>query len=221
MEPMASTAPAQPAPLPNQSNLAGLPVAQPTGPYTLGRNDIVHIEVTGQPEFSGDYVIDYDGKLQYGALGDISANGLTKEQLAQVLTDAPKKYVRVPSVIVTISGFNSQAIYILGEVARPGKYAMRGDSIKVRDALIAAGLFTDSAALTRVHVIKSDPKNPTYKVLNLNKVFYEGKMQQDIDLVNGDIVVVPATVWSKITGFITSVTNPASHARTVAWLATL
>ena len=219
-QPASAQQPAQTAPGAVPTTLGG-PVLQQLGPYTLGRNDVVDILVQGQPDFSGTYAIDYNGKIQYGFLGDISVDGLTKEELAQVLAENLKKYVRVPQVTVTISSFNSKAIYILGEVAQPGKYAMRGDSIAIRDALIAAGLMTQGAALGRVHVIKSDPTNPAYRVLDLKPVFYKGKMKNNVNLVNGDIVVVPSTVWSTITGFIASVTNPASRARSLAWLATL
>jgi hypothetical protein len=98
---------------------------------------------------------------------------------------------------------------------------MRGDSIKIRDAVIAAGLVTASAALKKVHVIKSDPTDPSVKVVNLKSVLYYGKMKDNIDLVHGDIIVVPSTVWSKINNFLASIVNPASKARSVAYLAAL
>ncbi len=202
------------------TNLGGA-IVMPMGPYTLGRDDVLSIAVRGQPEFTGTYVVGPDGNLQYGYLGDVKAEGLTKEQLQDVLTELLKKYVRVPAVQVMIIGFNSKAIYILGNVAHPGKYAMRGDSIKIRDAVIAAGLVTQHAALHRVHIIKSDPKDPSYKIVNLQDVLYKGKMKQNVDLVAGDIIVVPTTFWGQVTGFIASVTDPASHAGTVASLAAL
>ena len=166
------------AAMPYPTNLGG--PAMQMGPYTLGPDDVVYVEVSGQPEFTGRYVVGADGTIQYGFVGDIPADGLTKEELASRVAEKLQKYIRVPSVYVTIVGFNSKAIYILGEVARPGKYAMRGDSIKIRDAVIAAGLITTRAALSRVHVIKSDPKDPSYKVLNLKKVLLKGIMQDNI-----------------------------------------
>ena len=207
------------AAMPSPTNLGG--PAMQMGPYTLGPDDIIYIEVTGQPEFTGRYVVGTDGKIQYGFVGDIPADGLTKEQLASAVAEKLQKYVRVPSVYVTIVGFNSKAIYILGEVARPGKYAMRGDSIKIRDAVIAAGLITTRAALSRVHVIKSDPKDPSYKVLNLKNVLFKGIMRDNIELVTGDIVVIPSTVLSGINTFLSNLLSPVSKGASVAALATL
>jgi len=210
---------AHPAPLPGQTVFGG--PATTMGPYTLGPDDVLYIDVSGQAEFSGKFVVGQDGKIQYGIIGEIPANGLTKDELVQIITERVKQYVRVPTVQVTIVGFNSKAIYILGMVARPGKYAMRGDSIKIRDALMASGLVMDGAALTKVHVIKSDPNDPTYRVFNLKKVLFKGVMKDNIDLIDGDIVIVPSTFWSRVSSFIGSLTNPAEKARNVAFLAAL
>ena len=217
---VAATSPAhETTNIPNLTNLGG-----PTfslGPYTLGRDDVIHIAVQGQPDFTGTYVIGPDGTIQYSFIGDVKADGLTKDELAQVLTQQLKRYVRLPSVQVTILGFNSKAIYILGRVARPGKYAMRGDSVKIRDAVIAAGLVIRHAKLRQVHIVKSDPTNPSYRIIDLQKVLYKGRMQENVGLVNGDIVVVPTTIWGGINDFLSELISPAGHASSVAALAAL
>jgi polysaccharide export outer membrane protein len=205
--------------LPGTTTLGG-PVTT-MGPYTLGRDDVIHITVTGQALFSGTYVIGPDGAIQYGYVGDVPVEGLSKEQVAEVLTERLKQFVRAPQVHVEIVGFNSKAIYILGEVSRPGKYAMRGDSIKIRDALIAAGLVTTYAALGKVHVIKAHETDPTVRVMNLKPVLYQGKLKHNIDLVHGDIIVVPSTFMGHVNRFVSAIVNPASRARSIAALATL
>lgn len=206
--------------VPSQTNLGGAATFT-LGPYTLGRDDVINIVVQGQPDFTGTYVIGPDGTIQYGFLGDVKADGLTKDEFAQVLSEKLKKYVRTPVVRITIAAFNSKAIYILGRVARPGKYAMRGDSVKIRDAVIAAGLVVRHAKLRRVHIVKSDPTDPSFRVVDLFKVLYKGKMKENIELVNGDIVVVPTTVWGGINDFLSELISPTGHAGSVAALAVL
>ncbi len=203
------------APGPVPTNLGGQ--VSTLGPYTLGPDDVVAIDVQLQPEFTGTFVVGHDGMIQYGIIGDVTVNGLTKEELAQALTERLKQYVRFPQVNVTIIGFNSKAIYILGRVAVPGKYAMRGDVIKLRDALIAAGLEGQYAALGRVRIIKTDPEHPQKRVVNLGKVVYQGKTAEDVDLVNGDVVVVPTTMWGYVAIFFRSVFSPA--VRVAKWAA--
>lgn len=199
----------QQANVPVPSNLGG--ALSTTGPYTLGRDDVIAIVVQGQPDFTGTYIIGPTGAIQYGYLGDVQADGLTKDQLAEAITDKLKKYIRIPSVSVSIVGFNSKSVYIFGRVAQPGKYAMRGDTVRLRDAVIAAGLMVKHAKLRHVHIVKSAATNPTYRTVDLFNVIYKGKMEQDVELVNGDVVVVPTTVWGGISDFISDVFSPAAN----------
>jgi len=219
-QPADPSTPASPSvSVPTTTNL-GVPAIN-WGPYTLGPDDVVHIVVRNQPEFTGVYVIGHDGKIQFGFIGDVQADGLTKEQLAREVEQHLRRYIRVPSVVVTIVGFNSKAIYILGRVARPGKYAMRGDSVKVRDAVIAAGLVVRHAKLRKVHVVKSDPATPSFRIIDLQKVLYQGIMKNNIDLVAGDIVVIPTTIWGGINDFLSELISASGHAGAVAGLAAL
>jgi len=217
--PATQTTGTQSTTIPTMTNL-GAPAIN-WGAYTLGPDDVIHIAVRNQPEFTGTFVIGHDGNVQFGFLGDVPADGLTKEELARRVEERLKRYVRVPAVHVTIVGFNSKAIYILGRVARPGKYAMRGDSIKIRDAVIAAGLVVQHAKLGKVYVVKSDPKKPSHRIVNLKHVLYKGKMKDNVELVNGDIVVIPTTIWGGITDFLNSLLSPTGHAGSVAALAAL
>jgi len=202
---------------PTPTNLGGQ--VSTLGPYTLGPDDVVQVVVRNQLDFSGTFVVGHDGMIQYGAVGDVPADGLTKEELANVLADRLKQYVRFPSVTVTIVGFNSKAIYIFGQVPQPGKYAMRGDTIKIRDALVAAGIQAPYSALSRVKIIKTDPQHPTSRTVDVKKVLYAGETAEDIDLVNGDVIIVPKSVWGHLVGFFGAVFSPII--RLVKWAAFL
>ena len=191
------------------------------GPYTLGRDDVIRIIVRNQPEFSGDFSINFDGRIQYNYLGDLPVAGLTKYELQQVLEKMLAEYIRVPSVTVQIMAYNSKVIYVIGEVGRPGKFIMRGDVIKLREAILAAGLLTHDAATSRVHVIKPDLTDPRVRVVNMKRILYKGKLKDDVDLYPGEIVVVPSTVLSKINDFLGTLLNPVSRAASAAALAAL
>ena len=161
--------------------------------YTLGKNDVVEILVRGQADFSGNFIIGPDGKIQYNYVGDVKAEGLTKHELKEVLTEELKRFVKVPDVSVSILGYNSKTFYILGDVGGPGKFAMRGDSIKLRDALVVAGLPRRTAALKRAVVITPAESNPEITKVNLKDLLYKGILKDDLDLHNGDLVVVPSS----------------------------
>ena len=182
-------------------------------PYTLGKADVVEISVRNQPEFSGTFEIGPDGKIQYSFIGDIHTEGLTKEELSRIIEDRLQKYVKTPEVSVAISAYRSKVVYILGEVGRPGKYPLRGDSISLREAIVEAGLPTRAAALRRIYIVKSDIENPDYKKIDLYKLLYKGITKDNVDLVSGDIVVVPSTVPSEINRALTTLLSPVIRAR--------
>jgi polysaccharide export outer membrane protein len=182
-------------------------------PYTLGKTDVVEITVRNQPEFSGTFEIGPDGKIQYSFIGDIRAEGLTKEELKRVIEDRLTTYVKTPEVSVAISAYRSKIVYILGEVGRPGKYPLRGDSIPLREAIAEAGLPTRAAALRRIYIVKPDEENPSYRKIDLYKLLYKGITKDNVELVSGDIVVVPSTVPSEINRALTNLLSPVLQAR--------
>lgn len=189
------------------------PVIGESKPYTLGKEDVLDILVQNQPEFSGRFVIGPDGKIQYSFVGDVQAEGLTKEELKQVLIEKLDQFVKIPVVSVAIAGYNSKTVYILGEVFRPGKYPLKGDMVSLRDAVVGAGLPTPDAALRRVYIFKSDTEELEYKKVDLFKVLYRGRPKDNIELVSGDIVVVPSTVPSEINRALANILSPFSRAR--------
>ena len=191
------------------------------GFYTLGRDDVIRIDVRGQPEFSGAFVVGFDGRIQYNYLGDLPVAGLTKYEVQQVLEKLLGRYVRTPMVNVMILGYNSKVVYVIGEVNSPGKFIMRGDAIKLREALLAAGLPTERAALSRVHVIKPDLEHPQIRVINVKRILYKGQLKDDVDLTSGEIVVLPSTVLSAVNRFLTGLLSPVTRAARFAALAAL
>lgn len=180
--------------------------------YTLGNEDILQIAVRNQPEFSGQFVIGPDGKIQYTFVGDIEAAGSTKDQLKQRLIKELGKFVKVPEVSIVISAYKSKNIYVLGEVSRPGQYPLKGDSIFLRDAIIAAGLHTREAALRRVYIIKLAEGKVIPKKVDLFALLYRGSMEYNVNLAPGDIVVVPSTVPSEINRALTTLLSPLLNA---------
>lgn len=183
--------------------------------YTLGNEDILQISVRNQPEFSGQFVIGPDGKIQYAFVGDIEAAGLTKSQLKQKLINELSKFIKVPEVSISIINYRSKNIYVLGEVTRPGQYPMKGDNITLRDAIIAAGLHTREAALRRVYIIRVDGEKVIPQKVDLFALLYKGRMKHNLNLSPGDIVVVPSTVPTEINRALNTLLQPVFNAAAV------
>ncbi len=179
--------------------------------YRLGKGDIVTILVRGNSEFSGNFEIGPDGKIQYPFIGDIPAEGINKKELEEKIIKLLGKYVKFSEVSVSVLRYQSKFIYILGEINKPGKYYISGDTITLRDAVIEAGLPTKDAALKRTYLIKTDPLKPNNKKINLREILYKGKLKNNVLLMSGDLIVIPSTIHSKINNFLSKLLDPITR----------
>lgn len=178
--------------------------------YFLGPGDVVKIFVWEHPELSGELSVDPAGNIPFLLLGDVPAEGLTEEELEKVLIEGLSRYIMDPKVSITITGYSSKKIYILGEVNRPGEYPIGGSIISLREAIVKAGLPTNSAALRRVRIITPQTTKPIVKIVNLAMVLHKGNLKEDIDLHAGDIVYIPSNIPTKIGNTLDKITAPIS-----------
>ena len=176
--------------------------------YTLGPDDVIAIDVRRHPEFSGQYTINSEGKIQYKYIGDIIISGLTKNQVKDRITQILSDYILTPEVDVEIVQYLSKVFYVVGEVGRPGKFYMRGDTISVREALVQASLPTYSAAASGSRLITPSAKGENnYIKVDVDKLLYKGDLTQNFIMNPGDVLYVPATGLAKLLRVIQPVTS--------------
>lgn len=176
--------------------------------YTLGPEDIIEITVLRHPEFSGVYPINMEGKIQYKFVGDLDITGFTKQQLEDKIKEKLSLYIIAPEVNVTILEYKSKVIYVLGEVGAPGKYYMRSESMPIKDAVLQAGLPTQSAAMRKCWIVTPNTKGKgKIKTVDLYSVLYYGNLKKNIVMLPGETLYVPSTVMAKITRVISPVTT--------------
>src|SRR5690606_20190111 len=80
-----------------------------------------------------------DGMISLPLLGDVQAEGQTPDELAQKLRQGLAPYIQDPRVSVIVREVNSTRVYVTGEVAQPGAYALRGRMSLVQVIALAGG----------------------------------------------------------------------------------
>jgi polysaccharide export outer membrane protein len=176
--------------------------------YTLGPDDLINITVQRHPEFTGDFPVNQEGKIQFRYVGDIEVNGLTKKEVEDKVTKLISRYVANPEVSVTIMEFRSKFYYVIGEVGRPGKIYMRSETTTVRDAIVEAGLPTIAAAMRKCVLITPDKKKVRKKPVNIYAILYGGDLKKNLEMRSGDTLYVPSTVMAKVFRTIAPITQP-------------
>lgn len=83
-----------------------------------------------------DYLIDQSGEIDFPVIGKIKIAGLSSEEIRVLLREELSDYLKNPIINIRIKNFT---VTILGQVNRPGTYAVKGERITVFEALGLAG----------------------------------------------------------------------------------
>lgn len=158
--------------------------------YIIGPQDVLSVDVWKEPELTRTVPVRPDGKISLPLLNDVQAGGMTPTQLATEITDGLKKFVTDPQVTVIVTAINSQRIYVLGEVARPGAYPLL-PGMNVLQALSSAGGFTMFANTKKVYVLRQEAGKQHKYFFNYKDVINGKNTDQNIPLKAGDQIVVP------------------------------
>jgi polysaccharide export outer membrane protein len=130
----------------SSSSTSATSVAAPTD-YILGGGDQLQVDVPAlADEFTTDknFRIDGGGDLGLPIIGHVQAAGLTVAKLEEVIKDRLKRVVQAPDVIVTVTGFGSQPVSVLGSVTTPGIVQIGGQKDLFQVLSLAGGLAPDA-----------------------------------------------------------------------------
>jgi polysaccharide export outer membrane protein len=159
--------------------------------YVIGPQDLLTINVWHEPELSQSVPVRPDGKISLPLIGDLEVSGLTPRTLQARLAQELDAYVRKPQVTVIVREVNSHKFYIIGQIERPGTYALSA-RMTVLDALATAGGFRDFAKVQQIYLLRLRPDGSRTRLHFDYKAAVNGKTwYRDIELQIGDTVVVP------------------------------
>jgi len=160
--------------------------------YRIGPEDVLEIMVWKNADLSRTVTVRPDGRVSLPLIGDIQASGLSTEELKGVITQRMKDYIATPEVSVLVTTINSYFYYILGEVAKPGKYPLKG-RITVLQSISLAGGFTPFASKNGIAVFRKDHETLTeskYKI-RYDDIISSEDPQKNLVIQSGDTIVIP------------------------------
>ncbi len=130
------------------------PAPEAAGEYRLAPGDTIQVRVFNQDSISGRVRVRPDGRISVPFVNDVSAAGQTTGELSKTLQTMLRGVINQPVVTVALEEQGAAQVSVLGEVARPGVYAVeRGQG--VLRALAAAGGLTEFAHKDRIFVVRS------------------------------------------------------------------
>jgi polysaccharide biosynthesis/export protein len=170
-----TTAPQSPHPLANSN-------------VKLGIGDLIEITVFGVPDLSTKSRISGSGDVYLPLIDYVHVADLTTDEAQELIQKRLEDggFVRGPHVSIFVDESASQAITLMGEVARPGAYPAIGER-RLYDVISAAGGLTDRAGR---NVTIEHRANPDQKVeLQLSSNLAEDS-QNNVEVLPGDLIIV-------------------------------
>jgi polysaccharide export outer membrane protein len=177
-------------PAPQIDEKASLIVTQD---YFIGPEDVLEITVWKNADLSKQLTVRPDGRISLPLIGDITAVGRTAAQLSGDISAKLKEYKENPSVSIVVKEVNSYAIFVLGEVGKPGKYPLKSKTTLLQAITIASG-FTPMAARNKMVVFRfaKDGGGRIKMKASYDDIVLRDGLSQDIELKPGDQIVVPS-----------------------------
>ncbi len=158
--------------------------------YTIGPGDVLNVNFWREPEMSGEVVVRPDGKITIPLIKEVSAVGLTPNQLEAEIQARAERFVQEASATVTVRTINSRMVYITGNVARPGGYALNGPTSVLQFIAQVGGVLEYSDSKNIVIMRTRGGKSETFK-FNYKDIVKQKNLAQNIELRPGDTVIVP------------------------------
>lgn len=118
--------------------------------YKLGTGDKIHLNIFGQGDLSGDYVVDATGYVQLPLIGQVKAAGQTvRDFQTDVTAKLADGFLKDPNVSIQV--VNYRPFYIIGEVRSPGQYPYVS-GMSLLNAVALAGGYTYRADDTDAYI---------------------------------------------------------------------
>ena len=173
--------------------------------YKVQPGDDLTIKFFYSPELNESVTVRPDGRISLQLIDDVVAAGKTPTQLDQTLTERYRdKLTDNPDLSVIVRTFESQRVYVAGEIRTPGEYPLK-DKMTIMHAITTAGGFTDDSKQASILVIRQqDPDDPIVYVANLTdeNLTRIGKDDTYAPLMPRDIVYVPKSDIAKVNLFM-------------------
>ena len=158
--------------------------------YIIGPGDVLNISVWKNQDLTRQVTVLPDGKISLPLVGQVMAAGKTVSHLSDELRQKLKRYVTDTNLSVSVAQVNSMLVYVIGRVNRPGHFVLN-TNVNVLQALSMAGGLNPFAKSGQIKVLRGAQPNTQVLPFDYDEVVKGKRLEQNVELKRGDIIVVP------------------------------
>lgn len=161
---------------------------------TLGPGDVFRMEIVGEKDLPTEFQVAADGSVSFPYIHELDVAGLEPQMLAKKIREKliAEDILTDPSVVVTVTEYRSKTVTVLGQVQKPGSFAL-APGMTLLQAVSMAGGFTSIAQKNRVNLTRVTEGKAATVIVNM-ELIYEGS-SDDILLQSGDSIYVNERVF--------------------------
>jgi polysaccharide export outer membrane protein len=209
----------------------------PTYVYTVAKGDVLGVDIStftkgginsisdnispkstagGSDQIQSGYTVNSQGEITLPLIGQLKVEGLTLEQMQELITRKAADYINNPVIRVKMLSFY---ITFLGDVAKPGRVLVSNPSINIYEALALAGDLQLTANQQKIRIIRIVKGEATTFYIDINsadvfksEVFY---------LKPGDLIYVEPTKVKVVNQNLTGLTIATAVLNTLFFVANM
>lgn len=170
--------------------IAPLSVSYAQERYLIGPGDVLDVYVWKDEALSRQVLVPPDGVISFPLIEDITAEGMTVEDLETRFSEGLSKYLPDTPVSVSLLSANSLTVYVIGKVNKPGQFPITLET-NVMQALAMAGGLGVYADSKDIIVLRRENGREIPLEFNFEEVKKGKDLKQNITLKRGDVIVVP------------------------------
>jgi polysaccharide export outer membrane protein len=158
--------------------------------YIIGPGDVIDMSIWKDEALRGQMIVLPDGTISFPLIGELRAAGRTLAELKQEVVEKISVYVPDPTLSAEVKQVNSMLIYIIGRVNQPNRFVIN-TNITVLQALAMAGGLNPFAKRGSIKVFRQEGDKTKLFPFHYDDVIEGKRLEENITLKRGDIVVVP------------------------------
>ena len=149
----------------------------------------MEISVWGEQELKRDLVVRPEERF-LSLWQDLEVGGKTTSQVKQLVEKKLQQYIPQANAAVIVSKLESLQFYVIGKVNKPGMYNV-AKNLNVLQALALAGGLSTFAKEGDIIIVRSNGQDTVRLPFSYDQVKGGKKLEQNVQLQRGDVVLVP------------------------------
>jgi len=155
--------------------------------YIIGSGDKLLINMWGAVNAQYDLIVDRDGKIYIPQIGDVAVGGIPVISAQRKVNRLVNNVFADVSISLTLTSIKTVQVFVVGNVENPGIFDLPGLS-RVINAIAVAGGPSNVGSFRNIKVYRGDR---LIGELDMYELILTGKAKGNIQLANGDLVMVP------------------------------